>query len=137
MRRSPTFAELRTAVTDRTIQTAFRTGWQVDYPSMFNCLGPIYGTDAGSNDGDYSNPEFDALLDEGLAATEVEAGIEKFQQAQEILFEDLPAIPLWYTNATGAWGEQVDNVRVRLGQLCRSTTRSPRASNSRSGAPRG
>lgn len=107
----PTFQELRTSVTDRTIQTAFRTGWQFDYPSMFNGLGPIFGTGAGSNDGDYSNPEFDALLDEGSSATEVEAGIEKFQQAQEILFEDLPAIPLWYTNGMGAWGEQVDNVQ--------------------------
>jgi oligopeptide transport system substrate-binding protein len=106
----PTFAELRTSVTDRSIQTPFRTGWQFDYPSMFNGLGPIFGTGAGSNDGDYSNPEFDQLLDEGASATEVEAGIEKFQQAQEILFEDLPAIPLWYTNASGAWGEQVDNV---------------------------
>ena len=77
---------------------AFRTGWQADYPALFNFLGPIYGTDAGSNDGDYSNPEFDALLDEGLAATDVDAANEKFQQAQEILFEDLPAIPLWYTN---------------------------------------
>jgi oligopeptide transport system substrate-binding protein len=106
----PTFAEFRTSITERQIQTPFRTGWQFDYPSMFNGLGPIYGTDAGSNDGDYSNAEFDKLLDEGSAATEVEAGIEKFQQAQEILFEDLPAIPLWYTNAMGAWGEQVDNV---------------------------
>jgi len=106
----PTFAELRTAVTDRTIQTPFRTGWQFDYPSMSNGLGPIFYTDAGSNDGDYSSPEFDALIDEGLSATEVEAGVETFQQAQEILFEDLPAIPLWYTNAAGAWGEQVDNV---------------------------
>lgn len=107
----PTFAEHRTLITDRTTQTAFRTGWQFDYPSMFNGLGPIFGTGAGSNDGDYSNPEFDALLDEGAAATQVEEGIEKFQQAQEILFEDLPAIPLWYTNAMGAWGEQVDNVQ--------------------------
>ncbi|WP_173924454.1 ABC transporter substrate-binding protein [Agromyces sp. Marseille-P2726] len=106
----PTFAELRTSVTDRSIQTPFRTGWQFDYPSMVNALGPLYGTGAGSNDGDYSNPEFDALISEGLAATEVEAGIEKFQQAQEILFQDLPAIPLWYTNTAGAWGEQVDNV---------------------------
>ncbi|RXZ67824.1 peptide ABC transporter substrate-binding protein [Agromyces albus] len=106
----PTFAEFRTSITDRVIQTPFRTGWQFDYPSMFNGLGPIFGTGAGSNDGDYSNPEFDTLLDEGSAATEVEAGIEKFQQAQEILFEDLPAIPLWYTNSMGAWGEQVDNV---------------------------
>lgn len=106
----PTFAELRTSVTDRSIQTPFRTGWQFDYPSMFNALGPLYGTGAGSNDGDYSNPEVDALLDEGATAEDVETGIENFQQVQEILFEDLPAIPLWYTNALGAWGEQVDNV---------------------------
>ena len=106
----PTFAEFRTAITDRTIQTAFRTGWQGDYPSLSNFLGPIYVTGAGSNDGDYSNPEFDALIKEGLGETDIEAGIEKFQQAQEILFEDLPAIPLWYATANGAWGETVDNV---------------------------
>ncbi|GAA2028290.1 ABC transporter substrate-binding protein [Agromyces tropicus] len=106
----PTFAEMRTAVTDRTIQTAFRTGWQADYPSLSNFLGPIYVTGAGSNDGDYSNPEFDALIQEGLGETDVDAGIEKFQQAQEILFEDLPAIPLWYSTVNGAWSESVENV---------------------------
>lgn len=106
----PTFAEFRTAITDRTIQTAFRTGWQADYPALFNFLGPIYGTDAGSNDGDYSSPEFDALLKEGLAETDLDAANEKFQQAQEILFKDLPAIPLWYRTVNGAWGENVENV---------------------------
>ncbi|WP_157008578.1 ABC transporter substrate-binding protein [Agromyces laixinhei] len=107
----PTFAEFRTSVTDRAIQTAFRTGWQADYPSLFNFLGPIYGTDAGSNDGDYSNPEFDTLLTEGLAETELDAANAKFQQAQEILFKDLPAIPLWYRTVNGAWSEQVENVQ--------------------------
>ncbi len=107
----PTFAEARTAITDRTIQTAFRTGWQADYPALFNFLGPIYGTGAGSNDGDYSNPEVDQLLDEGLAETDLEAANEKFQQVQEILFQDLPAIPLWYSTVNGAWGEQVENVQ--------------------------
>ena len=107
----PTFAEFRTAITDRQIQTAFRTGWQGDYPSLSNFLGPIYKTGAGSNDGDYSNAEFDALLEEGLGETDIEAGIEKFQQSQEILFEDLPAIPLWYATANGAWSEAVDNVQ--------------------------
>lgn len=106
----PTFAEHRTLITERQANTAFRNGWQFDYPSMFNGLGPIYGTGAGSNDGDYSNPEFDALLDEGASATDVEEGVAKFQQAQEILFQDLPSIPLWYTNGLGAWGENVENV---------------------------
>jgi oligopeptide transport system substrate-binding protein len=106
----PTFAEVRTAITDRTIQTAFRTGWQADYPALFNFLGPIYGTDAGSNDGDYSSPEFDALLAEGLAETDLDAANAIFQQAQEILFTDLPVIPLWYATVNGAWSETVDNV---------------------------
>ncbi len=30
----PTFAELRGEVTERTIETAFRTGWQADYPGL-------------------------------------------------------------------------------------------------------
>jgi len=106
----PTFAEVRTAITDRTIQTGFRTGWQADYPALFNFLGPIYATDAGSNDGDYSNADFDALLKEGLAETDLDKANEKFQQAQEILFKDLPAIPLWYSTVNGAWSESVDDV---------------------------
>jgi oligopeptide transport system substrate-binding protein len=106
----PTFAEFRTAITDRAIQTAFRTGWQADYPALFNFLGPLYGTGAGSNDGDYSNPEVDQLLDEGLAETDIDAANAKFQQVQEILFEDLPAIPLWYATVNGAWSESVENV---------------------------
>ncbi|WP_394552579.1 ABC transporter substrate-binding protein [Agromyces sp. MMS24-JH15] len=107
----PTFAEARTEITNRTIQTAFRSGWIGDYPALFNFLGPLYGTNASSNDGDYTNPEFDALLSEGLGATDIEAANEKFQQAQEILFTDLPVIPLWYYGVDGAWSESVDNVQ--------------------------
>lgn len=107
----PTFQESRTAITDRTIQTAFRSGWIGDYPALFNFLGPLYATNASSNDGDYSNPEVDALLNEGLSATDIETANEKFQQAQEILFVDLPVIPLWYYGVDGAWSEQVDNVQ--------------------------
>lgn len=95
----PTFDELRTVVTDRTIKTPFRTGWQADYPSMLNYLGPIYATGAGSNDGDYSNKEFDQLISDASAAK----GDDRYKlisEAQTILLKDLPAIPLWYQNAT-------------------------------------
>lgn len=106
----PTFAEARTLITDRAIQTAFRTGWQADYPGLYNFLGPLYATNAGSNDGDYSNPEFDALLADGISETELEAQNETFQQAQEILLADLPVIPLWYSNVTGGYADTVENV---------------------------
>ncbi len=106
-----TFAELRTDVTDRKIKGAFRTGWQADYPSMFNFLGPLYATNAGSNDGDYSSPEFDALLKEGASAKSVDDATGFFQKAQEVLLQDLPAIPLWYSNVTGGFSTQVQNVK--------------------------
>ncbi len=107
----PTFKEARTLITNRTIQTAFRTGWQADYPGLFNFLGPIYATKAGSNDGDYSNPKFDALLKKGSSEGDLAAANKDFQSAQELLLQDLPAIPLWYSNVTGGFGTSVQNVK--------------------------
>lgn len=104
------FASLRKEVTGRTIQTAFRTGWQADYPGLYNFLGPLYATNAGSNDGDYSNPEFDKLLSDGISATDSATANEDFQKAQSILLKDLPATPLWYANVTGGFAEGVQNV---------------------------
>ncbi len=106
----PDFKSLRDEVTNRTIKTAFRTGWQADYPALGNFLGPLYATGAGSNDGDYSNPDFDAFLNDAAAATDVEEGNKLLQDAQEILLTDLPAIPTWYSNVTGGYSEAVSNV---------------------------
>jgi oligopeptide transport system substrate-binding protein len=102
----PTFDELRKEVTERTIKTPFRTGWQADYPSMLNYLGPIYGTGAGSNDGDYSNKEFDKLVSDAASASD-EARYDLITQAQSVLLEDLPAVPLWYQNATAVVSKDV------------------------------
>ncbi len=110
----PDFKSLRDDVTNRTIEGAFRTGWQADYPSMFNFLGPLYSSAAaegrGSNDGDYMNPEFDEALQAGLSATDEEESYTLGQKAQEILFQDLPSIPLWFNNVAGGYAETVDNV---------------------------
>lgn len=106
----PDFKSLRDDVTNRTIEGAFRTGWQADYPSLGNFLGPLYGTGAGSNDSDYSNADFDLLLKQANAAPDIDAAIDEYNSAQKILLEDLPAIPLWYSNVTGGYSENVDNV---------------------------
>lgn len=110
------FATLRAQVNERgadgkrTIQTANRSGWQADYPGLYNFLFPLYSTGASSNDGDYSNAEFDDLLAKGASASDQADAIKDYQQAQEILLEDLPAVPLWYQNVSGGFGEKVDNV---------------------------
>ncbi|MCK2036250.1 ABC transporter substrate-binding protein [Microbacterium sp. SSW1-49] len=110
------FATLRAQVNERgadgkrTIQTANRSGWQADYPGLYNFLFPLYSTGASSNDGDYANPEFDDLLAKGASASDQADAIKDYQQAQEILLKDLPAVPLWYQNVSGGFGESVDNV---------------------------
>ena len=55
----------------------------------------------GSNDGDYKNPEFDALCDKAAASKSVADANKLYQQAQEVLLNDLPAVPLYYANAYG------------------------------------
>ena len=104
------FKELRAKVTAYTMTGSFRTGWQADYPSLYNFLGPLFGTGAGSNDGKYSSKEFDDALAKGLAATDPAEGAKTFNEAQEILFKDLPAIPLWYQAVQGGWSTNVSNV---------------------------
>jgi oligopeptide transport system substrate-binding protein len=104
------FASLRKDVNARTIKTAFRTGWQADYPAQYNFLQPLYGTKASSNDTDYSNPEFDKLVAKGASESDQSAATKDYAQAQELLLQDLPAIPLWYSNVNGGFAKGVKNV---------------------------
>ena len=101
----PTFNDFRTAVSDRKVNGAFRSGWQPDYPSAQNYLVQNFASAAadgnGSNDGDYKNPEFDALCDKAAASKSVADANKLYQQAQEVLLNDLPAVPLYYANAYG------------------------------------
>ncbi|MCL2454088.1 MAG: ABC transporter substrate-binding protein [Micrococcales bacterium] len=89
---------------------AWRSGWQADYPGLYNFLGALYGTGGSSNDGNYSDPAFDALLLQGNQAATLDEANGFFQESQTILFKDLPAIPLWYSNVTGGFSTSVDGV---------------------------
>lgn len=104
------FKSLRTEINNRTVTSAFRTGWQGDYPGVSNFLEPLYMTKASANDGDYSNAEFDALLKKAASQSSVEEANKIYAQAQELLLKELPCIPLWYSNLTGGSAEGVKDV---------------------------
>ena len=106
----PTFAAALDDRENEKLTGGTRAGWQADYPSLYNFLAPLYRTGAGSNYEGYSSEEFETLLDEGAVAPAVEEATAKYQEAQEVLLKDLPAIPLWYSNVTGASADTVDNV---------------------------
>jgi oligopeptide transport system substrate-binding protein len=90
----------------------FRSGWQMDYPSIENFLAPLYKTGASSNDGAYSNPEFDKLINEAAAQTDPAQANAKYQAAEALLAGDMPAIPMWYSTATFGWSNKVTGVKI-------------------------
>lgn len=99
----PTFAGFRTQITNRSIGSAFRSGWQGDYPSMIEFLAPLFATGAGSNDVGYSSPRFDAALATAEAAPDLPQAAALANDAQRILFHDMPVVPLWNYISVVGW----------------------------------
>ena len=96
----------------------FRLGWSMDYPSPQNYLEPLYSTaaqpPAGSNSTFYSNPEFDALVAKGNQAEDNDQAIKYYQQAEDVLLEDMPVMPMFFGLEQTVWSENVDNVKVDI-----------------------
>lgn len=113
----PDFAGLLKDETASKMTGAFRSGWQADYPALDNFLTPLYQTGAGSNYGRYSSKQFDELVAKAAkAGTQAEAD-KLYHQAQTVLFADLPAIPLWYSNVDGVWSKNVSSVKFGWDQV--------------------
>ncbi|MDF7641147.1 ABC transporter substrate-binding protein [Bifidobacterium sp. ESL0784] len=112
----PTFQQFRDAVGNHSIKGAFRSGWQPDYPSAENYLFQNFASGAadgnGSNDGGYKNPKFDALIDQAYAAKDQDTANGFYTQAQEILLNDLPAIPMYYKNNDGVASTKVNGFEM-------------------------
>ncbi|MFJ9178146.1 ABC transporter substrate-binding protein [Streptomyces sp. NPDC102360] len=107
-----TFADFRTQIQSGKFSGPFRSGWQMDYPLIQNFLQPVYTTGAPSNDGKWSDKEFDALINKANADPDPKNAIKDFQDSERILAEQLPAIPLWYQNGTAVYGTRVHDVKL-------------------------
>ena len=97
---------------DEAVTGPFRLGWGMDYPSMQNYLENLHGTEAGSNYTTYSNPEVDDLIQQGKQADSLEGAIASYQEADDIILEDMPIIPLWFGLGTTVYSERVSNILV-------------------------
>lgn len=106
------FAQYLPKLDNEEVTGPFRLGWAMDYPSPQNYLEPLYGKGGSSNNFGYDNPAFDKLIDEGNRAPSIDAGIAKYQAAEDLLLEDMPVIPMFFGRITGAHSEHVDNVVI-------------------------
>jgi oligopeptide transport system substrate-binding protein len=83
-----------------------RAGWLLDYNDPVNTLDLLKtGIEQngemnwGNNYGRYSNPDFDALLEQAAVETDLEARAELLFQAETIAMDEFGAIPIyWYVS---------------------------------------
>jgi ABC-type oligopeptide transport system substrate-binding subunit len=85
-------------------------GWIWDYPSAYSFLSPLLESTSGDNTGFWSNAEFDAALASARTAASEEEGIPFLEEAQRIFGDQLPLIPLYFTNDLSVYSERVANV---------------------------
>ncbi|MBD0843329.1 ABC transporter substrate-binding protein [Streptomyces sp. TRM68416] len=107
-----TFADFREQASTQKLSGPFRAGWQMDYPLIQNFLQPLYYTNASSNDGKWSNEDFDKLVDQANQETDTAKAVELFQQAEEVVRDDMAAIPLWYQNGSAGWSDRLSDVAL-------------------------
>ncbi|MEV3932023.1 MULTISPECIES: ABC transporter substrate-binding protein [unclassified Streptomyces] len=107
-----TFADFRSQVSTQKLTSAWRAGWQMDYPLIQNFLQPLYYTNAPSNDGKWSDKKFDDLVDKANAESDKATAVSTFQDAEKVLVEQMPVIPLWYQNGSAGYSDRVENVSL-------------------------
>ncbi|WP_432057150.1 peptide ABC transporter substrate-binding protein [Streptomyces sp. bgisy022] len=107
-----TFADFRNQITQQKMSGPFRAGWQMDYPLIQNFLQPLYYTNASSNDGKWSNEDFDNLVDQANQETDTAKAVDLFKQAEEVVRDNMAAIPLWYQNGSAGWSDRLSDVKL-------------------------
>ena len=106
------FATFNNKIDANELKGMFRSGWQMDYPSIENFLTPIYGKGADSNWSKYDNPEFQKLLTQAAAAKTVDEANSLYQQAEALLGRDFPTAPLWARSTVFGWSDRVTDVKL-------------------------
>lgn len=106
------FNELVSALEDRQPVGLLRLGWAQDYPSMASYLGPLFTSTGSANLPGYRNPEVDTLVRNGILATTEAEALAAYQQAESVVAEDLPLIPLWFDRHTLAYSPRLHGVTV-------------------------
>ena len=70
-------------------------GWSADYLNPMSFL-PLFMTGDSTNNSFYSNPEYDALVQQVMSESDPQAAAELTMQAADIASNDYCCLPLYY-----------------------------------------
>ena len=72
-------------------------GWCADYPDPENLADVLFHSKSSQNNGGYSNPQLDTLLEAARVEQDVTKRIGMYQQAEQILVDDAAALFTTYS----------------------------------------
>ncbi|MBA5778186.1 peptide ABC transporter substrate-binding protein [Stappia sp. F7233] len=94
-----------------------RAGWIGDYSDPQNFLFLVESDNPGFNYANYNNPDYDKLMDEAAATTDLEKRASILKHAEEIFMRDLPFLPLLYYGSISlvssklhGWEDNLQNI---------------------------
>ncbi len=78
----------------------FRGSWIADYPDAENYLSVFYSKNpAPPNYTRYKSAVFDAAFEKAITETNDSLRYQLYQQADQVMMNDAPVVPLWYDKA--------------------------------------
>ena len=73
-------------------------GWIADYPDPENFLDVLFHSKSTNNQSQYSNGQLDLLLERARVEQDEQARFDLYHQAEKIIVDDAPWVPLWHSN---------------------------------------
>lgn len=90
-----------------------RDGWNADYVDPMTFLDMFLST-SDQNDPGYSNPTFDAKIAEAKKELDPQKRFDLMHEAEDILMNDMPVIPLYYYTRVIGIKDYVKDARVSV-----------------------
>lgn len=97
----------------------FELGWVWDYPSGYSMLSPLFESTSDSNNLGWSDDRFDELMRQVRVAPDEASALPMLAEAQRIVEDELPVIPLGFTVDLAVRSDDVSNVVVDAGAMMR------------------
>jgi peptide/nickel transport system substrate-binding protein len=88
----------------------FRACWIADYPEAENYLSVFYSKNpAPPNYTRFRNARFDALFEQAIQEVNDSLRYRLYQEADRLIVEEAPVVPLWYDRVIRLVGSHVQN----------------------------
>ncbi|MDA1256756.1 MAG: peptide ABC transporter substrate-binding protein [Chloroflexi bacterium] len=75
---------------------SFFGAWEADYPDPQDWIDILFHSESPRNDGNYSNPDVDRLVEQARTEQDVVLRTQLYQEAEQLIIDDVAWLPVWW-----------------------------------------